>query len=76
MSLMQKCSLFPMVGLKSKIFAFIAENFTVEVLLLNLWTTMYNSSDLTGDGLNENQLMLNSTTTGTFSRENMRVAPP
>ena len=30
-----------MVGLKSEIFAFIAENFTVEVLLQNLWTTLY-----------------------------------
>ena len=40
MSLMQNCLLFPMVGLKSEIFAFIAENFTVEVLLQNLWTTL------------------------------------
>ena len=30
-----------MVGLKSEIFAFIADNFTVEVLLQNLWTTLY-----------------------------------
>ena len=30
-----------MVGLKSEIFAFIANNFTVEVLLQNLWTTLY-----------------------------------
>ena len=29
-----------MVGLKSEIFAFIVENFTVEVLLQNLWTTL------------------------------------
>ena len=43
MSLMQNCLLFPMVGLKSEIFAFIAENFTVEVLLQNLWTTLYTS---------------------------------
>ena len=41
MSLMQNCLLFPMVGLKSEIFAFIADNFTVEVLLQNLWTTLY-----------------------------------
>ena len=42
MSLMQKCLLFPMVvGLKSKIFALNADNFTVEVLLQNLWTTLY-----------------------------------
>ena len=33
---MQNGLLFPMVGLKSEIFAFIAENFTVEVLLQNL----------------------------------------
>ena len=44
MSPMQNCLLFPMVGLKSEIFAFIAENFTVEVLLQNLWTTLYNYS--------------------------------
>ena len=31
MNLMQKCLLFPMVGLKSEIFAFIAENFTIEI---------------------------------------------
>ena len=31
MNLMQKCLLFPMVGLKSDIFAFIADNFIVEV---------------------------------------------
>ena len=31
MNLMQKCLLFPMVGLKSEIFAFIAHNFTVEI---------------------------------------------
>ena len=42
MCLIQNCLLFPMVGLKSEIFAFIAENFTVEVLLQNLWTTLYN----------------------------------
>ena len=30
MNLMQKCLLFPMVGLKSEIIAFIADNFTVE----------------------------------------------
>ena len=41
MSLMQNCLLFLMVGLESEIFAFIAENFTVEVLLQNLWTTLY-----------------------------------
>ena len=29
-----------MVGLKSEIFAFIADNFTVEVLLQNFWTTL------------------------------------
>ena len=40
MSLMQNYLLFPMVGLKNEIFAFIAENFTVEVLLQNLWTTL------------------------------------
>ena len=40
-SLMQNCLLFPIVGLKSEIFAFIADNFTVEVLLQNLWTTLY-----------------------------------
>ena len=40
MNLMQSCLLFPMVGLKSEIFAFIADNFTVEVLLQNLWTTL------------------------------------
>ena len=34
-----------MVGLKSEIFAFIADNFTVEVLLQNLWTTLYFESD-------------------------------
>ena len=45
MSLMQKSSLFPMVGLKSKIFAFIADNFTVEVLLQNLWTILYFGAD-------------------------------
>ena len=42
MSLMQNCLLFPMVGLKCEIFASIAENFTVEMLLQNLWTTLYN----------------------------------
>ena len=41
MSLMRNCLLFPMVGLNSEIFAFIADNFTVEVLLQNLWTTLY-----------------------------------
>ena len=41
MSLMQNCLLFPMVDLKSEIFAFITENFTVEVLLQTLWTTLY-----------------------------------
>ena len=40
-SIMHNCLLFPMVGLKSEIFAFIADNFAVEVLLQNLWTTLY-----------------------------------
>ena len=35
-----------MVGLKSEIFAFIAENFTVEMLLQNLSTTLYLTSIL------------------------------
>ena len=31
-----------MVGLKSEIFAFLTDNFTVEVLLQNVWTILYN----------------------------------
>ena len=34
MSLMQKCLLFPMVGLNSEIFAFITDNFTALLSLL------------------------------------------
>ena len=44
--LTQKCWLCPMVGLKSKIFAFIANNFTVDVLLQNLWIILYTYFEL------------------------------
>ena len=59
MSLMHNYLLFSMVGLKSEIFAFIAENFTVEVLLQNFWTTLYVPSFWGKSTLSGNSLSLN-----------------